>query len=112
MKPMVYIAGPYTDPDPVENTKRAIEIGTFLMDTWLVTPYVPHLSMFWHLVTPRPWEDWIALDLDVIDHCDAVLRLPGKSKGAELEVAHAVKLMLPVFHEPVDVLAWAQRQAA
>lgn len=110
MKPLVYVAGPYSKPDPVENTRRAVAIGSYLLDTGLVVPYVPHLSMFWHYLTPRPYSDWLALDLDMIAHCQALLRLPGDSPGADAEVDLAMKLNLPIFHEVTDLVGWVGRR--
>ena len=36
MNPLVYIAGPYTKPDPVKNTHRMIQIADRLMDLGVV----------------------------------------------------------------------------
>jgi hypothetical protein len=41
----------------------------------------------------------------LISRCDAVLRLPGASRGADLDVARAEALGLPVLHS-VDELPW------
>lgn len=116
MKPLVYVAGPYTSPDPVENTHRAIKVGTALLDAGVVVPYVPHLSLLWHLVTPRPYETWLAVDLDVIDHCALVARLHGPSSGADGEVRYAHERAVPFVvqgeesdEEFVDVIHAAVR---
>lgn len=98
-KPLVYIAAPYTHPDPVENTNNAIKVGTLLREGGHVTPIIPHLTMFWHLLEPRPYQVWIDYDLELIEHCDAVLRLSGASSGADGEVARAKELGIRVFHE-------------
>lgn len=42
--------------------------------------------------------DWIRIDLAYVEVAHALLRLPGESVGAELEVAHAIKHGVPVFH--------------
>jgi len=97
MKPLVYVAGPYTEPDPVENTRAAFDAGSRLLDTALVVAYVPHMSMFWHFLHPRPYADWLELDLEIVDRCDALLRLPGKSPGADREVERAQRRGIPVF---------------
>lgn len=46
---------------------------------------------------PLTHADWLGLDLPVVERCDAVLRLPGDSSGADREVAHAKEHGVPVF---------------
>lgn len=92
----IYVAGPYTAPDCVENTHRAIAAGDALLALGHA-PYVPHLNLAWHLVRPHPPETWYALDLVWLAQCDALLRLPGASKGADAEVTEAFRLGLPVY---------------
>jgi len=91
----VYIAGPYTKGDVAVNVANAIVVADELM-TAGYTPYCPHLSHFQHLLEPRPYEDWIALDIEWVRVCDFVLRLPGESAGADGEVIEALKLGIPV----------------
>ncbi len=102
-KPLVYVAGPYQHPDPVTNTQAAIAAANLLHDGGLVTPVVPHLSLLWHMHTPRPVEFWYAYDLEVLAHCHALLRIPGVSLGADLEVEFAVKHGIRVFDSVADV---------
>ncbi len=97
----VYIAGPYTKPDPCINTKESIDVANRLMELGFV-PFVPLLSHFWHTMTPKPYGVWLAYDLEWVGACDALLRTPGDSSGADLEVAHAIKIGVPVFY---DILA-------
>lgn len=93
----VFVSGPYTAPDPVLNVRAAIHAAALLLDAGLI-PYVPHTTHLWHLVDPRPYEDYLTMDLAWVRKCDAVLRLPGHSPGADREVALAEELGLPVFH--------------
>ncbi|MGZ4165313.1 MAG: DUF4406 domain-containing protein [Solirubrobacteraceae bacterium] len=39
----------------------------------------------------------------LLQHCDAVLRLPGESTGADQDVAIARERGLPVFHELAEI---------
>ena len=39
----------------------------------------------------------------LLDHCDAVLRLPGESTGADRDVAIATARGLPVYHRVEDI---------
>lgn len=107
----VYVSGPYTHPDPCENTKKAVDAGNVLLDHG-IAPLVPHLSHFWHTMTPRPYADWMALDLAWVLKSDAVLRLPGRSSGADQETELAIKNGIPVFHNIDILLSWAQRHPA
>lgn len=106
MKPLVYIAGPYSS-DPVAGTRRAIEVGIALWQTGRVIVLIPHLSLLSDLLVPMPCEDWYAFDLDLVDHCDAVLRLESTSTGADAEVLYAGEHGLPVFASAAEVLDWA-----
>jgi hypothetical protein len=91
-RPLLYVAGPYTHDDPVLNTHCAVRCATAV---YLLTPYVPvvpHLTLLWHVIDPRPVEHWYAYDLHVLTRCDAIVRLPGPSTGADRELAAAVDL--------------------
>ena len=61
--------------------------------------YLPHLWHFFattveHGVTR---EQWIAQDLAWIEVCEAVVRLPGESAGADREVVFARQRGIPVW---------------
>lgn len=101
---LVYIAGPYSKPDPCANTHQAIIVATRLSD--LCTPLVPHLSHFWHTVIPMPYSFWTGLDLDYLRRCDALLRLPGESPGADAEVEAALEWGIPVFTDERELRQW------
>jgi len=102
----IYIAGPYTAPtaEGIErNVWAAIEAGHRLMDLGF-HPFVPHLSHYSEARRPRHYEEWMALDFAWIRKCDAMLRLPGASSGADREVALARELGIPVF-EAIESIA-------
>jgi hypothetical protein len=94
---LIYVAGPYTKPDPVENTHRIIHIADALWDLGVV-PVVPHLTLFWHFLRPRTYEEWLHYDLHLMARCDAVLRVPGASNGADGEVSFALAHCQPVIY--------------
>lgn len=121
---VVYIAGPISKGDLYHNIDQAHEAGIALLKSG-IPALVPHGSCFWgnrHRereqwgytpeVTPcgTTCEDWYGMDLPLVRRCDAVLRLPGESRGADLEVAEAQKLGRPVFHSVDEVVAWATTQ--
>jgi len=78
----VYIASPYSIGDQAVNVRRQIDCAEELMNLDFV-PYAPLLSHFQHLVHPRPIEDWYKFDNVWVRTCHYLLRLPGKSKGAD-----------------------------
>ena len=90
------MAGPYSG-NNIVNMRRAITIGTDLMDKGYA-PFVPHLSGLWDIVTPRPYDTWLALDFEWIRACDCLLRIEGKSAGAEQEIELAISLGIPVYY--------------
>ena len=106
--PLIYVAGPFTEPDPVENTHRMIRIADALLDAGF-TPLIPHLTLAWHLVSPKPYATWLAYDRQLLTRCDALLRVPGYSRGATQEREFAVELGIPVVRprsaNPADCVA-------
>lgn len=99
MKPLVYIAGPYTEPEPVDNTRRAIGAGMGLYDSGKVAVIIPHLSLVGQLLRPRPIDYWYLFDRELLAHCHALYRLKGFSVGADLEVDFAIRNSIPVFDD-------------
>lgn len=110
-RPLVYLAGPYSVPDPVANTNAVIAVASELIDEGLVTPFVPHLTMLWHAVAPRPLDFWYAYDIAMLRRCDAVFRLPGASAGADRETEFAVAEEIPVFTDRAQLRTWAIERA-
>ena len=51
----VYISGPYSGGDPALNVRAAVEAADAVLSAGH-TPYCPHLSHLWHLVSPKPYE--------------------------------------------------------
>ena len=93
----VYIASPYTLGDVAANVRRSMEYTHQLMDLGYA-PFCPLLTHFMHIYTPRPYEDWMKLDTEWLLRCDCVLRLDGKSAGAEREIAIAKAEGIPVVY--------------
>jgi hypothetical protein len=93
----VFISSPYTKGDGAVNVRRQIDAVDALMNNGFA-PFAPLYSHFQHLVHPRPYHDWIDIDLFWVGECDCVLRLYGESKGADMETEHAHKLGKPIFY--------------
>jgi hypothetical protein len=99
----IYVAGPYTKGDVAINVRNAYAAANRLADLGFA-PFVPQATHFWHMLFPRPYEFWLDLDNQFLPCCQAVLRLPGSSSGADKEVDFARRLRIPVFTE-IDELA-------
>lgn len=107
---LCYVAGPYMRPDPVENTNKAVMAGESLESSGLVTPFIPHLSLLWHAISPHSDpEHWYSVDLAYLNKCDVLLRIPGESVGADKEVDYANQNGIPVFFEEEDLLDWVRK---
>lgn len=111
-KPLVYVAGPITLPEPVENTHKAIMVADELYASGRVVPLLPHLTALWHIVAPHPYDFWIDYDLELLRWCHAVYRYPGESAGADGEVKSAVEAGKPIFFNTDSLYAWAERWVA
>lgn len=94
----VYVAGPYTRPDPVANTHQIVKFADRLQALGY-HPVVPHVSLLWHLICPHEdVEFWYEHDLYDLARCDVVIRVPGPSSGADKEVQFAIDNGIPVVY--------------
>lgn len=94
----IYIAGPISRGMWDENIGKAIECYNRLLDMSGIAPYLPHLNFFCALSKRRETHIWLEQDKEWLACCDALLRLPGESRGAEIEIAEAHRLHIPVFY--------------
>lgn len=93
----VFIAGPYTLGDIGVNVKNHM-ITFDALCNYGFAPFNPLLFHFQHIMHPRSYNDWTKIDNEYLLICDAVLRLPGKSLGADNEVKLAHTANIPVFY--------------
>ncbi len=99
----IYIAAPYSKGDTALNIRNVILAADKLLELGHI-PFVPHLTHFWHYISPKSWDVWLKIDRDWLDVCDAVLRLPGESKGADMEVAEAKRLCMLIYYDIDDLI--------
>lgn len=96
VKQKIYIASPYTIGDKEENVRISLRAGDEVLKLGNI-PVCPLLSHYWDKISPKDYEVWLDIDMAMLRDCDAVLRLPGESSGADKEVAEANKLGIPVY---------------
>lgn len=80
----VYIAGPYTLGDHEANVRNMIDAADRLMIAGH-TPFVPLLNHYWHKIHQHRESEWLRQDLEWMKQCEAFIRLPGESSGADIE---------------------------
>ena len=112
---LILIAGPYrsgTDGDPaaMEANLRRLEEAAWPI---FAAGHVPVVGEWVALPVLRSAgatvDDDLADDVlyptarRLLEHCDAVLRLPGESAGADQDVEIATRRGLPVYHDVADV---------
>ena len=104
----VYMAGPmYSSGRLMDNIRHAAEVGRRLMDKGFA-PYWPQACAFIDMVSPATEAEWLELDKEWLMQCHVLLRLPGASRGADLEVTWCRELGIPVFYNESDLEAWAR----
>lgn len=94
---LVYIAGPISKGDQLANIHDGMEVWEQLRAAGFV-PFCPHWSALQQMHHPLTPEKWYEFDLHWLRLCDAVLRMPGESVGADAEVKHAELAAIPVFY--------------
>lgn len=103
MSNIVYIASPYTQGDIEENVRKSLEMADELLVHHFI-PYPPLLTHYWHQISPKAWEVWLAMDKAILLRCNCVLRMPGFSVGANEEVEFAEKHAIPVYYSLEELL--------
>jgi len=102
---LVYIAGPYTNGSVEDNVRAAVLMGDVLARQGHAV-YIPHLMHHWNKEIPHVYTFWMIICLEIVSRCDAVLRLPGESLGADLECDRAKACGIPVFKTIEELNYW------
>ncbi|WP_307859159.1 DUF4406 domain-containing protein [Desertivibrio insolitus] len=112
MKPLlILIAGPYrsgTGDDPVllDRNLRRLEEAAWpifakghvpMIGEWVALPVLSSAGAE-GIADPLAEQVMYPTAHRLLQHCDAVLRLPGDSRGADLDVAIARERGIPVYH--------------
>lgn len=119
-KPWVYIASAYTKGDTGINVRFQMTVWNLLLEMGCI-PIAPLWSHFQHLHIPRPYQDWVDYDNEIIRKCDVLIRLTARervgseiyeqadSSGADQEVGLALSLGIPVVYSVAELLAYVRR---
>lgn len=94
----VYIAGPLTKGNRIENIRNAFLVASTVM-SFGHTPFVPHHYDFMELIagTCGTYEDFMRVDFEWLELCDVIIRIPGESLGADREVIRMLNLGRKVY---------------
>lgn len=119
-KPTVFIASPYTKGDVAMNTHFQCKVFDQLIAGGKVLPVAPLWSHFQHTLFPRPYEEWIAYDQEMLALYDCCLRLTAEvpelgysqneSKGADAEVKTFRDMGKPVFLSIEELYRWVDNK--
>lgn len=102
---VIYVAGPLSAPTPegvIANAEAAMHAGARLRDAGFGV-ILPHLCVWWDKKFPAPYETWLAMDLALLERCDALVRL-APSPGTDREVEHAIAHKIAVYFSIDDLL--------
>ena len=121
---IILIAGPYRsgtndDPTRLAANLRALEAHALplwhaghlpLIGEWVALPII-HAAGGEHIADAAHQEFLYPVARRLLARCDAVLRVPGASRGADEDVRLARARGLPVYHHVDEVPAAAQPHA-
>jgi hypothetical protein len=113
---LILIAGPYRsgtgdDPDLLAANLRRLEEAAWpifqaghvpMIGEWVALPVLRSAGAS-GIGDPLAGQVLYPTAQRLLEHCDAVLRLPGESTGADQDVAIARQRGLPVYHRLADV---------
>ena len=106
-----YLASQYTVGDALANVHRQIHAAEVLQSRGH-DPYVPLLNHYWQEIYPHGEDVWLRIDFAFLPVCDALVRLPGPSIGADKEVALAKRHRKLIFYGMTEFELWDDRRTA
>lgn len=92
----VYIASPYTIGNKMVNVATQIDAAEALLNAGHI-PFTPLMCHFHEEIYPHSYDTWTRWGIEWLKLCDAIIRLPGESRGADKEVAEAKRNLIPVY---------------
>ncbi len=104
MRKRIYISGPLTSSgNDWKNVDAAIVVTRELIEAGFA-PFCPHLSLHVDPIGEYPHDTWMQVDLPWVAVSDAMIRMPGESKGADIEEDHAATIGVPVFGSVAELV--------
>ena len=100
---LVYISGPMSKGDRIQNLADGLKAYRALVKAGYA-PMCPHLSFLIADMIPQDHATWLGIDLPWVAISHAVLRLHGESVGADMEVAAARHVGVPVYTEMHELI--------
>ncbi len=114
---LILIAGPYRsgtddDPDRMASNLQTLEQAAWpifkaghipMIGEWVALPVLSSAGASDGALDPLADEVMYPTAERLLQHCDAVLRLPGESRGADQDVAIAQARGIPVYHTLAEV---------
>ena len=98
----VFLAGPmFSSGSMGNNLRNAFRIATRLRKEGFLV-HVPHMCFLWDLMLPEEREFWVEMDLEWLETCHVIYRMPGSSMGADDEVAHASSSGVEIYSDKAD----------
>lgn len=93
----VYIAGPYRSGSPDKTFAQVIDAADAVARNGYI-PFIPHtITWGWCLRKAHRDDFWLTYALRWVERCDALIRTPGPSRGADREMRKADEIGIPVF---------------
>ena len=98
MNKHIYVAGPMSWGNHIDNIINGVDAADALLEAGEI-PFLPHISHFWALINRQRWahKQWLDYDKYWVISAKALIRLPGKSPGADQEVRWARRHSIPVY---------------
>lgn len=98
VKPLVYVASPYTHPDPAEIERRYLEVTKITAELvnggmMAISPITYGHTLAAIAQMPGDWDFWMEFCLSLLNRCDKLLvvKMQGweESRGVQAEIAYA-----------------------
>lgn len=105
-RPLIYVAGPYTQGHFPTNLAMASQTAVAVEKAG-ADAFVPHhASWGWDRLLPhcqKPYRRWMDWCLNVVERCDGLVRIAKVSNGGDMEVGLAKEMGKPIIViDPLD----------
>ena len=103
-KPLVYVAGPISS-NPWRCLGEALICWKPMREAGAI-PFFPQFGIVHAMIEETDYQEHFDYGIDMMLKCDLVVRMPGKSPGADAEEGEAKAHGIPVIHLTYDDLKW------